>query len=211
MDWSPSFDRGQRWFDPLREAMAPFREHARWPTIDEWNAVFPPLSSRGGAPIRFVRQPPKRRGRPVDLDTIYDERIYVRGEVPSRPENWHDFFNMLVWCTFPKTKVAINARQRAALRARVDPTMRRLPSARSREQDLLAILDEGGAIRRPDGTLLILGHAIYEHLACNPVPVHAYLYLSRATALDEIDAELAAFLDSGAPLDENGPSMTITP
>lgn len=211
MDWNPWFDREQPLFSPLSAAMAPFRAFDRWPTIDEWNAVFPKLVSRGGAPIRFVQQPPKKRGRTVDIDGIYDERIFVRGEVPSRPRNWHDFFNMLVWATLPKTKVAINARQRAALRARVDPTMKRLPSARSREQDLLAILDEGGAIQRPDGSLVILGHAIYEHLACNPMPVHAYLYLARASSLPELDAELAAFLESGAPLDEVGPSMTITP
>ncbi len=211
MDWNPWFDRGQPLFDPLFPAMEPFRACRAWPTLEQWNAAFPPLLSLGGAPIRFVQQPPKKRNRTVDLDALYDERIFVRGEVPSRPRNWHDFFNMLVWRTLPKTKVAINARQRAALRARVEPSMQRLPSARSREQDLLAILDEGGAIRRPDGSLLILGHAIYEHLACAPRPVHAYLYDSRATALPEIDAELAAFLESGAPLREDGPSMTIDP
>lgn len=213
MDWDPWFDRGKPWFSPLARALEPFRRCARFPTLDEWNAAFPPLTSRGGAPIRFVLQPPKRRGR-VDqaaIDLIYDERIFVRGEVPSRPSNWHDFFNMLVWVTLPKTKVAINARQRTALRARVSPGMAHLPSARSREQDLLAIFDEGGAIERPDGSFVIVGHAIYEHFACTPRPVHAYLHRVSTTDLDDIDTEVAAFLDSGAELPADGPSITLTP
>jgi hypothetical protein len=210
MDWDPWFDRGRPWFTPLHEALAPFRSFREWPDIAAWNAAFPPLRSLGGARIVFVQQPPKRRGGPVDVDSLYDERIYVRGEVPSRARNWHDFFNMLVWHTLPRTKVAINARQRRALRARVSPGMRRLPGARTREQDLLAMLDEGGAIERADGTLLVLGHAIYEHLACHPMPVHACVWRARGASLAEVDDELARFLLGDGSLEEHV-SRTIEP
>lgn len=155
------------------------------------------MVSAGGAPIRFVEQPPKRR--PLDLNNLYDERIYTRGEVPSRTRNWHDFFNMLVWATFPVIKVAINARQRAALRARITPEMTRLPGARTREQDMLAMLDEGGVMLL-DGRHVILGHAIYEHLVLQSSPVHAYV----------VDgATLVQVLESGAPLPEGTPLVTI--
>lgn len=179
--------------------MAPFRAHRDWPTLDDWNAAFRPLLSAGGAPIKFVAQPPKRRKR--DLNDLYDERIYTRGEVPSRARTWHDFFNMLVWATFPAIKRAINARQRRALRARLTPDMIRLPSARTREQDLLAMLDEGG-VMAVDGEHHILGHAIYEHLVLNTTPVHAYL----------VDgATLLTLLQSGAALPEEPPLFTIAP
>ena len=26
-----------------------------------------------------------------------------------RADNWHDLFNVLVWCTFPRAKAALNA------------------------------------------------------------------------------------------------------
>ncbi len=194
--WDPEFDRNRRAFAPLARAFAPFRAHRDWPALDDWNAAFPPLLSAGGAPIRFVAQPPKRRGGPVDIDAIYDERIFTRGEVPSRARTWHDFFNMLVWATFPRTKRAINARQRAALRARVHPGMERLPGARTREQDMLAMLDEGGALRGAE--LWILGHAIYEHLVTEQHEAKALVVEISAMSLAEADAALAAELERGA-------------
>lgn len=194
--WDPKFDRDRRAFAPLAPALAPFRAHADWPSLDDWNRAFPPLLSAGGAPIRFVPQPPKRRGGPVDVDAIYDERIFVRGEVPSRARTWHDFFNMLVWATFPNTKRAINARQRAALRARITPGMARLPGARTREQDMLAMLDEGGAVRGAE--LWILGHAIYEHLVTAQHEAKAMVVELQADTVADADRALAAELDGGA-------------
>jgi hypothetical protein len=193
MDWRPDFDRHPV-FAPLAEAIAPFRHFATWPSIDEWNEAFPDVTSAGGARIRFVPQPPKKRGAARPIEDLYDERIFVRGEVPSRPRSWHDFFNMLCWATFPATKRAINARQRAALRAWIDPAAPRLPAARTKEQDLLAMLDEGGlilacgagasaieaalaeseqapielAVREGRAHPFVLGHAIYEHFVLTP-------------------------------------------
>jgi hypothetical protein len=185
VSWDPDFPRRSAAFATLATAAAPFRARAEWPTIDEWNAQVPAaLTSASGAPIRFVPQPAKKKGA-----MPYDERIYTLGEVPSRPNNWHDFFNMLVWLTFPATKRAINARQRAALRPGA-PT-------RTPEQDALAMLDEGGAlvltttpiadvVHRGDASALaehvvagdarvvILGHAIYEHLVVGSGVVRAF-------------------------------------
>ena len=53
---------------------------------------------------------------------------------------------MLAWATFPRAKRMVNARQVAALRARAAEPSSRLPGARTREQDALAMLDEGGLI-----------------------------------------------------------------
>jgi len=67
------------------------------------NALLPPgLRSEGGQPIRFV--PSDELG-----DTGYEYRIHTTGRVSTRPDNWHDLFNALVWMRFPHIKLAMNA------------------------------------------------------------------------------------------------------
>ena len=60
-----------------------------------------------GAPLRFVI--------PGASGLSYEERIYWLGEVETRPGNWHDGFNALVWLSYPRTKAALNARHHQAL------------------------------------------------------------------------------------------------
>ena len=64
--------------------------------LAELNALL--LSDAAGAAevIRFVA--------PDDAPMAYEERIVVRGAIVTRPHNWHDFFNALVWMRFPQTK-----------------------------------------------------------------------------------------------------------
>ncbi|MBN8453776.1 DUF3025 domain-containing protein [Accumulibacter sp.] len=66
----------------------------------------------------------------------YETRIWLTGEVATRPDNWHDFFNALVWLAFPLTKAAINARHAELLR--------QAPAVRCRERDTLTHFDECG-------------------------------------------------------------------
>ena len=66
-----------------------------------------PPESAGGAPIRFVR-PEAGKGS-------YEERVFARGEVETRPGNWHDFFNALAWLAYPQAKRTLNGRHHAAL------------------------------------------------------------------------------------------------
>jgi len=55
----------------------------------------------GGHALQFVLP---------DSATIgYEERVFTKGEVVTRPDNWHDFFNALVWMRFAQTKAALNA------------------------------------------------------------------------------------------------------
>ena len=144
------------------------------------------LSARAG--VRFVEAAPRgrRRGK-LDRAALYDARIVARREVPTRPGNLHDFMNALVWASFPRTKMAIHTRQHALIEGRIEND--RLPSARTPEQDTLAMIDEGGiaivtddgdrvaeATRDRDGEALaalvragravaaVFGHALYEHL-----------------------------------------------
>lgn len=54
-----------------------------------------------GCPLCFVA--------PDSAELGYEQRVYRHGEVVTRPDNWHDFFNALVWLSFPRTKAALNA------------------------------------------------------------------------------------------------------
>lgn len=38
----------------------------------------------------------------------YEEFIFATQQIPTRQENWHDFFGALIWCLFPKTKALLN-------------------------------------------------------------------------------------------------------
>ena len=155
---------GARFFerDPRFSAVAPvakiFAEYTDWPAPSDLDRE---LAARAG--IRFVlaKPRPRRQRGPVDVRDMYDARI-ARGEVPTREKNWHDFLNALVWATFPKSKATLHARQHRAIRewAGAD-VVRKLPNARTRELDALALIDEGGVIVCEDAKL-VFGHALYE-------------------------------------------------
>ncbi len=105
----------------------------RFPGVEDLNALAgPALASAGGAPIRFVA--------PGDGSDIYEVRVYERGEVATRPDNWHDLFNALVWLTFPKTKSLLNSHHYRELAAR------RGELQRGTARDVLTLFDEGGVI-----------------------------------------------------------------
>jgi len=131
----------------------------------------------------------------------YDARI-VNGEVPTRPRSWHDFLNALVWATFPRSKRALHSRQASAIAAQLDTHTSALPNARTREQDALALLDEGGIVVLDAGATSLavtFGHALYEGLVLGGPPATASALVfpvqelpdhQQATALaDELLAE----------------------
>lgn len=76
---------------------------------------------------------------PGAKDAYYELKVFETGEVATRPESAHDWFNALVWLAFPRAKARINALHARELPR--DPQGRRGPL-----RDLLTIFDEGGAI-----------------------------------------------------------------
>lgn len=107
----------------------------RFPTIEDLNRLRAgrTLQSGGGAPLVFVAQE-STGGEP------YESRIYTRGEVPTRRDNWHDLFNALVWLAFPRSKAALNRHHERELRARRGARERGTP------RDVLTLFDEGGIV-----------------------------------------------------------------
>ncbi|MDT3736657.1 MAG: DUF3025 domain-containing protein [Denitratisoma sp.] len=83
------------------------------PGVDALNDLLEMLAkpprAASGAPVRFVL--------PAGNSGGYEERVYAKGEVETRPGNWHDFFNALAWMAYPRTKHVLNGRHHAALQA----------------------------------------------------------------------------------------------
>lgn len=177
-----------------------------------------PIFAGNGRQIRFV--PPRADG------LVYECRIWESGEVETRPDNWHDWFNALVWLSFPKTKIAVSARHVRAM----------MPEGATRgsERDALTHFDECGiVVLSSDPALLdllrafqwktlfverraevercmrfvVFGHATYEALLkpfrglTAKAVLHevdaAWLQMPVAAQLLAVDALLAADLSSG--------------
>jgi len=109
----------------------------RFPRHDELNALTVREGvSGGGAPIRFV--PPAAPSG--EFSAQYEVRIFETGEVQTRPDNWHDLFNALVWLAFPRTKAVLNRHHCEEIRAR------RGERLRGTARDVLTLFDEGGIV-----------------------------------------------------------------
>ncbi len=91
------------------------------------------LRNHRGLPVRFVPQAELPDG------TAYEEFIGATGCVPTR-DNLHDFFNGLVWQTFPLIKRQLNALQAAQIAAAG------VGKSRGPARDAATIFDENAAL-----------------------------------------------------------------
>ena len=148
--WDPSFFRRSPLFWPIAGAAAELTSFSDWPSPEDLTRLFD-----GDPPVRFVRatrpaaasEPgrPRRRRAPLPADARYDARIALEKIVSTRDASWHDLLNALVWTAFPRAKMALHVRQHRMITARLQDDLR-LPGARTREQDAVAMLDEGGVV-----------------------------------------------------------------
>lgn len=116
---------------PLFEDLADYRDlmaSADWPDIEALNARLP-LQGRC-----FVAQ-----DEALAADGLHYEVRAAQGRVATRPGNWHDLFNALVWARHPAIKAALNARQCLHV-------ARNGSSQRNRAQQALTQFDEAGVI-----------------------------------------------------------------
>lgn len=179
-----------RFDHPIYADFSPWRswlEGPDWPGLDELNAELDGRRHRSsGVPLAFVEQTPALLADGLH----YEARIHAQGAIATRPQNWHDLFNALVWLERSTLKCAVNtAYVREFARAGVAP--------RTRAQSALTHFDEAGALvllhdpallaawDRHDWQALfrgcgfhagaklhVFGHALLEHcLLENPLPV----------------------------------------
>jgi hypothetical protein len=129
-------------------AFAPYRFELdlltaeRWPDLGTLNARACGLKHAStGCGLRFVEQTPELLAEGLH----YETRIFARGQIPTRVDNWHDLLNALVWMRFPQLKSALNARQAADV-STVGAT------ERTRGQCALTHFDEAGVLVRVSDT-----------------------------------------------------------
>lgn len=204
-------------FDPLRPLLDRLPQAPDTRALGELAKQFPILTANGQR-VRFMAP------RPDGL--VYECRIWESGEVETRPDNWHDFFNALVWLSFPRTKIAVSAAHMRAMQA---------PGAmRGTTRDALTHFDECGIVvlsSRPEllellrgfqwkrlfvehraevtryMRFVIFGHATYEQLlkpfrgltakAVLHEVSEAWLQMEGEAQLAAVDEILAADLISG--------------
>lgn len=148
------------WYWPIEPAIRALGACAVFPTRDQLTALHARAAGAAGVPaltfaphVKRVRSR-KQRAVPIDIESLYDGSISARGEVPTRDADWHDLFNALVFASFSGSKHQLHARQFAQLRLRIGQGARKLPGARSREQDALTLFDEGGCLVAGDDAVL---------------------------------------------------------
>lgn len=152
-----------------------------WPALDALNdRLGAPLHERSGVPLRFVEQTPALLADGLH----YEQRIHDEGRIATRPGNWHDLFNALMWMERRELKCAVNA-------AYVREAKLLHGGTRTRSQCALTHFDEAGAVVilrdadllaqwnahdwhglfwrerarwRAGAELVIFGHALLEHL-----------------------------------------------
>lgn len=130
----PEIDWERPWYDSVRPAFE------RLDIVDDeviaaFNAGAAALGlcNANGLPLRFVPQDALPEGR------AYEEFIGATGCVPTR-DNLHDFFNALVWLTFPRIKQQLNALQSAQI------ALAGVGKSRGPARDGATIFDENSAL-----------------------------------------------------------------
>ena len=171
-------DWARPWYDAVRPAWDSLRGDvvAGAGFIDAFNANATRLGLQNhrGLPIRFVPQDDLPPG------TAYEAFIGTTGGVPTR-DNLHDFFNGLVWQTFPLIKRELNALQAAQIAAAG------VGKSRGPARDAATLFDENAAllvVRDSDG-----GRALAEGLRAHRW--HEVLHARRARFL--ADAQVWLF------------------
>ena len=126
------------WTRPWYDAVRPAFEQAgvlAGGAIEAFNRRARALALRNhqGMPLAFVPQSALPEGR------AYEEFIGATGCVPTR-DNLHDFFNGLVWLTFPRIKQKLNALQAAQI------ALAGVGKSRGPARDGATIFDENAAL-----------------------------------------------------------------
>jgi hypothetical protein len=143
IDWS------RPWYESVRTAASQLSADVHFRDDFNTQAVALGLRNHQGLPLSFVPQEALPEG------TAYEAFIGATGGVPTR-DNLHDFFNGLVWLSFPHIKVQLNALQAAQI------ALDGVGKSRGPARDGATIFDENAA-------LLVVrdcaaGHALTEAL-----------------------------------------------
>ncbi len=125
-----------------------------WPDDEQLNALLDDRArARSGQALRFTLQ----ADAGLYGAAAYESHIDDHGEIPLRPNSWHDLFNALMWVLFPATKSALNTVHIQELSA---GSKRRTP-----RRDAITLLDECGVLVPVSNPTLTRLHAQHEWTA----------------------------------------------
>lgn len=145
--WNPGFPEGSPVFDSIQQVSLPFQQFNAWPTLEQFSVEFKKknIQSHNGIQILSCEQ----GAVPEKFDDQYESRIYLKGELQTRLESWHDFFNAMCWLQFPKSKASLNALHFE------NSKNRQVGTNRNPLENALTLFDECGAIIVSDDDALL--------------------------------------------------------
>ncbi|MBF0265334.1 MAG: DUF3025 domain-containing protein [Gammaproteobacteria bacterium] len=135
-------------FNDLKELLG-VSQFSTWPDMNQLQELLPNnLCARSAKKLKFCRQdhrlPFPRMG--------YEERIYKTGCISTRQDNWHDYFNAMIWGLFPETKIMLNE-------LHIEEIMKNKSinhnNGRTLSRDAITHLDESGIIIAVDDWRLV--------------------------------------------------------
>jgi hypothetical protein len=126
IDWS------RPWLASILPAAEKILAQDDWRVALNQAASLQNLQNHRGLPLHFIPQEELPEG------VAYESHISATGKVPTR-ENLHDFFNALVWLSFPQTKRQLNALQSAQIESLG------IGKSRGPARDAATIFDENAA------------------------------------------------------------------
>ncbi len=133
---SPAALAGRTLFAPIAPWMARF-DGPRLPDAAALTALLreavPQAQTGSGHALRFEH---------ADVADGYEAHIDASGRVPTRRDDWHDFFNALSWCAWPLAKAALNAAHAHEITARHAAGL----TGRGPRRDALTQFDECGMV-----------------------------------------------------------------
>ncbi|WP_329604645.1 DUF3025 domain-containing protein [Undibacterium luofuense] len=132
-DFYSVIDWQRPWLHSIQDAAALIRERSDWRACLNQAAQQAGLRNHRDLPLHFIAQEDLPEG------TAYEAHISATGGVPTR-SNLHDYFNALVWLSFPRTKQILNALQAAQIVALG------IGKSRGPARDAATIFDENAAI-----------------------------------------------------------------
>lgn len=169
MNWNPLFYLEHPLFYPISNTQDFFQSFATWPSLSSYNRFLSAqnIQSKNNKPIHFVPQAEK----PKTFEQHYEPRIFLNGEIQTREHSWHDFFQVLIWNNFPKTKNTLNYLhyKAAVIRNSAIVSRKSTPSNRSPVENAITLFDECGSIvvSRNNDLLSLIRNAQWKELFWN--------------------------------------------
>lgn len=149
--WDPNFMDLSPIFEPFAYLRKDFSNMQYWPEPNELNKLCSmsnqQIYTRSGKSILFIPQVIVKHHH----GQSYESRIFLTGQVQTRTNNWHDFFNALVWKILPRAKSALN---QLHYQAQLSELAIKAEN-RCKLRDAVTLFDESGVIIISSHELLI--------------------------------------------------------